>query len=252
MPTTVLAQNDAGIGVKNSVNAFGKKNFIGTFAPAYAIINDAEFLKSLPMRDWMAGTAEAIKVALIKDAAFFESLEQSVASLLSRDMSAMQSLIHRCAQLHLDHITKGGDPFELGSSRPLDFGHWSAHKIEALAGHTIRHGEAVAIGIELDAAYSFLNGYLDEGALFRITSLFDALGFSKWRDHLNLLLENGRLSAALREFQEHLGGELHITLLSAIGRAVDVHSIDHDKMLGAIELIMSLSRSVARSEVAAA
>ncbi len=252
MPTTVLAQNDAGIGVKNSVNAFGKKNFIGSFAPAYAIVNDAAFLRSLPMRDWMAGTAEAIKVALIKDATFFEFLEQSSAHLLSRHMSVMQTLIYRCAQLHLDHITKGGDPFELGSSRPLDFGHWSAHKLEALAGHTIRHGEAVAIGIELDAAYSLLNGQLHERDFARITTLFDILGFSVWRDHLTLLLQDEHLATALHEFQEHLGGELHITLLSAIGTAVDVHSIDLGRMRDAIRLVTSLPRSSARSEIRAA
>lgn len=252
MPTTVLAQNDAGIGVKNSVNAFGKKNFIGSFAPAYAIVNDAVFLRSLPMRDWMAGTAEAIKVALIKDATFFEFLEQSSAHLLSRHMPVMQTLIHRCAQLHLDHITKGGDPFELGSSRPLDFGHWSAHKLEALAEHTIRHGEAVAIGIELDAAYSLLSGQLGELDFARITTLFDVLGFSVWRDHLMLLLQDEHLSTALNDFQEHLGGELHITLLSAIGTAVDVHSIDLGRMRDAIKLVTSLPRSPARCEILAA
>jgi 3-dehydroquinate synthase len=248
MPTTVLAQNDAGIGVKNSVNAFGKKNFIGTFAPAYAIINDSSFLPSLPERDWIAGTAEAVKVALIRDAHLFDFLEQNANHLLSRDMPVMQELIQRCAQLHMDHITKGGDPFELGSSRPLDFGHWSAHKIEALAHHVIRHGEAVAIGIELDAAYSYLSGYLREDDFRRITSLFDTLGFSEWREHLTLLMPNGYLSTALNEFKEHLGGVLHITLLSSIGKAIDVHVIDEEKMLEAIDLVTSLPRSRMRQD----
>lgn len=244
VPTTVLAQNDAGIGVKNSVNAYGKKNFIGTFAPARAIINDSHFLRSLPQRDWIAGIAEAVKVSLIKDPMFFAYLEKHAEALLRRDMPTMQYVIRRCAQLHLDHISKGGDPFELGSSRPLDFGHWAAHKIEALSGHAIRHGEAVAIGIELDATYSYFAGLITDDELSRITTLFDALGFSKWRDHLSLLVEGERLENALNEFKEHLGGVLTITLLRRIGLGLDVHEIDAHRMRQAVEAVRGLPRTV--------
>ena len=76
VPTTVLSQNDSGIGVKNSVNAFGKKNFLGTFAPPFAVFNDFTFLTTLSDRDWRAGISEAIKVALLKDATFFAFLEE--------------------------------------------------------------------------------------------------------------------------------------------------------------------------------
>src|SRR5204862_561409 len=75
IPTTVLSQNDSGIGVKNGVNAFGKKNFLGTFAPPFAVINDSGFLTTLDDRDWRSGIAEAIKVALIKDAPFFNFIK---------------------------------------------------------------------------------------------------------------------------------------------------------------------------------
>lgn len=243
VPTTVLAQNDAGIGVKNSVNAYGKKNFIGTFAPARAIINDSHFLRSLPQRDWIAGIAEAVKVSLIKDPMFFAYLEKHAEALLRRDMSTMQYVIRRCAQLHLDHISKGGDPFELGSSRPLDFGHWAAHKIEALSGHTIRHGEAVAIGIELDTMYSCLTGLISDEELARVATLFDTLGFSKWRDHLSLLADGERLENALNEFKEHLGGVLTITLLRRIGLRLDVHEIDAHRMRQAVEAVRGLPRT---------
>ncbi|MEY4668341.1 MAG: 3-dehydroquinate synthase AroB [Pseudomonadota bacterium] len=243
VPTTVLAQNDAGLGVKNSINAFGKKNFIGTFAPARAIINDARFLESLPQRDWIAGVAEAIKVSLIKDPLFFTYIEKHAAELARRDMPVMQHVIRRCAQLHLDHISKGGDPFELGSSRPLDFGHWSAHKIEALSGHSIRHGEAVAIGIELDATYSHLVGFITREELCRVTAVCDSLGFSKWRGYLAMLLEGRRLEDALHEFKEHLGGVLTITLLRRIGEGGDVHEIRSDLMREAISKVMELPRT---------
>ncbi|CAN0592407.1 unnamed protein product, partial [Ectocarpus sp. 12 AP-2014] len=85
IPTTVLSQNDAAVGVKNSVNIFGKKNFLGTFAPPFAIINDSDFLKTLEQRDWISGVAEAIKVALIKDKTFFEYIAKHAVDLKNRD-----------------------------------------------------------------------------------------------------------------------------------------------------------------------
>jgi 3-dehydroquinate synthase len=147
VPTTVLSQNDSGVGVKNSVNFFGKKNFLGTFAPPVAVINDSDFLLTLDDRHWRAGISEAIKVALIKDRRFFEWIETNVSRLSNREMEPMQYLIHRCAEMHTEHIGRGGDPFEKGSSRPLDFGHWAAHKLEQLTNFEVLHGEAVAIGI---------------------------------------------------------------------------------------------------------
>jgi len=159
VPTTTLAQNDSGVGVKNAINFFGKKNWVGTFAPAWAVLNDFRFLTTQPDRVWREGIAEAIKVALIKDAAFFEFLEGAAGGLARRNMGAMQELVYRCAALHVQHICTGGDPFETGSSRPLDFGHWSAHKLEQMTDHALHHGEAVAVGIALDVTYSHLKGW---------------------------------------------------------------------------------------------
>ena len=162
IPTTVLSQNDSGVGVKNGVNYRGKKNFLGTFVPPVAVFNDSQFLNTLDDRDWRSGIAEAVKVALIKDAAFYAWIEAHAEALAARDQSAMDYLIHRCAEMHLAHIS-GGDPFEMGSSRPLDFGHWSAHKLEQLTDFELRHGEAVAIGIALDSLYSPTNRLADRG-----------------------------------------------------------------------------------------
>ena len=161
IPTTVLSQNDSGIGVKNSINYFGKKNFLGTFAPPVAVFNDAHFLTTLSERDWCSGISEAVKVALIKDSAFFNWLEQYATAMANRDMQAMHYQIKRSAELHMQHIASG-DPFEMGSARPLDFGHWSAHKLEQLSNFTVRHGEAVGMGIALDSTYSYLLGRISE------------------------------------------------------------------------------------------
>ena len=239
-PTTVLAQNDSGVGVKNGINAFEKKNFLGTFAPPFAVLNDFGFLRTLSDRDWRAGISEAVKVALIKDAPFFDFLEQHADRLVGRDMAAMQELILRCARLHLDHIATSGDPFELGSSRPLDFGHWAAHKLEQLSGYRIRHGEAVAIGIALDATYSMMAGMLHEGAWERILQLLHALGFRLFERELWPHPERSATPAILRglaEFREHLGGELTVMLLHDIGQGFETHEMDENRILRSLEIL---------------
>lgn len=229
MPSTVLSQNDSGVGVKNGINHFGKKNFLGTFAPPLAVFNDSKLLESLEDRDWRSGMSEAIKVALIKDADFFHKLESHAAALKARDMQAMDMLIQECARLHVQHIGSG-DPFEWGSSRPLDFGHWSAHKLEQLCQFSLRHGEAVAIGMALDVLYSVKLGWLDAPDAERILQLLEHLGFSLFHPDL----EQPALLAGLEEFREHLGGALTIMLLRGIGRGENVHDMDQDLLRSCI------------------
>ena len=234
IPTTVLAQNDAAIGVKNGINVYGKKNYMGTFAPPYAVINDSAFLKTLSDRDWRSGISEAIKVALIKDPGFYEWMEDHAEHLVDRDMATMEELIYRCAALHLDHIA-GKDPFEFGSSRPLDFGHWAAHKLEHLTDFNVRHGEAVAIGIALDSTYSWLKGLLSQEDLKRIIHLIKTLGFELYVPELS----GEALLEGLEEFREHLGGELTIMLLEGIGKGVEVHEMDGGFILQSVEKLKS-------------
>lgn len=221
IPTTVLSQNDSAVGVKNSINAFGKKNYLGTFTPPFAVLNDFTFLESLEDRDWSSGISEAIKVALIKDLDFFEWLEKEAPALARREMVPMQAHIIRSAQHHMMHIASA-DPFEFGSSRPLDFGHWAAHKLEKLSQFRIRHGEAVAIGIALDSAYSYLQGRIEKADLIRIFKLFHTLGLALYASELH----EEALLQGLKEFQEHLGGRLTIMLLDKLGKGVEVHEMD--------------------------
>ena len=239
VPTTTLSQNDSGVGVKNGINFFGKKNFIGTFAPAYAVLNDFRFLESLPDREWRGGIAEAIKVALIKDADFFEFIEENAQSLAERDRDAMSELVRRCAELHVRHICEGGDPFEMGSSRPLDFGHWSAHKLEQVTNYQLRHAEAVAIGLALDVTYSALQGWISDEDAERVLQVLEIVGFDLYAPELDAHADDldhpDSVFRGLREFREHLGGELTIQMLRAIGEGFNVHSVDEELMMQAIE-----------------
>lgn len=242
VPTTVLSQNDSAVGVKNGINAFGKKNFIGTFAPPYAIINDSDFLKTLEQRDWISGISEALKVSLIMDADFFHYIEKNTLELKERDVEAMQYTIYKCAEIHMQHIGQGGDPFESGSSRPLDFGHWAAHKLEQMTGYSLRHGEAVAKGIALDVTYAHLIGLIDGKTMDRIVEVFEKIGFD-----LNISIETdeklNQLLKGIQEFREHLGGRLTITLISGIGKKHDVHEIDLNIMKKALNILNQRCKS---------
>ena len=239
VPTTVLAQDDSAVGVKNGINAFGKKNFVGSFAPPHAVLNDFDLLTTLSERDWRAGISEAVKVALLKDDAFFRWIEDHAADLNARSLPAMAYLVHRSAELHLNHIATSGDPFELGSSRPLDFGHWAAHKLEQLSNHALRHGEAVAIGIALDSTYSRLTGSLASDDWSRILDVFEAVELPIWHAELATPGTGGRpaVLAGLEEFREHLGGRLTIMLLERIGSGFEVHELDEAVLLEASDLL---------------
>jgi 3-dehydroquinate synthase len=236
IPTTVLSQNDSGIGVKNGINYKRKKNFLGTFAPPVAVFNDDEFLSTLSDRDYRSGISEAIKVALIKDAEFFSWLEDRALQLAARDAESMNYLIRHCAKLHMDHIA-GDDPFETGSARPLDFGHWAAHKLEQLSDFRVLHGEAVAMGIALDSVYSFLTGMLTEEKALRILNVLTDLHFNISDPIIHIKDVGSPILKGLAEFQEHLGGLLSVTLLTDLGTGQEVHEMDHQLLIAASDYV---------------
>jgi 3-dehydroquinate synthase len=249
VPTTVLSQNDSGVGVKNGINAFGAKNFLGTFAPPFAVINDGDFLRTLDARDQRAGMAEAIKVALIRDVRFFDWLEENVGALAAFEPNAMAAQIRWAAEIHLRHIASAGDPFETGSARPLDYGHWAAHKLEGLTHHALRHGEAVAIGMALDCRYSLEAGLIGKPDCDRILALLKNLGFALWSDALDELGADGEpaVLGGLRDFQEHLGGELSVTLLTGIGTRVEAHEMDAKLIKRSIDFLRQDARQTAHT-----
>ncbi len=234
-PTTTLAQADSGVGVKNGINGFGKKNYMGSFAPPWAVICDEQLLASLGPRDWRSGFVEAVKVACIKDRAFFEDIESSIAGINARDLRAAMPIVQQSALWHLKHITQNGDPFEMTAARPLDFGHWAAHKLEQMTWFRLRHGEAVAIGIAIDVTYAAMKGLLPEDEATRVKDALVALGFDLYDPAME---QTDDLMQGLEEFREHLGGQLTITMLRAIGNPVDVHDIDRAVMTEAIRSLL--------------
>jgi len=230
IPTTTLAQNDAGIGVKNGINQYGKKNCIGTFYLPVAVINDSRFLETLPFDHFIGGVAEAFKIALIRDKSFFLFLEKNCALLKQRDSKAVEETIERCARLHLHHIAHSGDAFETGSSRPLDYGHWSAHKLEMLSGFSMGHGQAVSVGIALDSYYAWQQSLISQAELDRIITALINCGLPVWSHYLETTDTSGRLEIenGLEEFRQHLGGRLTFTMPHGIGEKCERHEMDFD------------------------
>ena len=237
-PTTTLAQGDSGVGVKNAINFFRKKNWIGTFAVPWAVINDAALLTTLPSRDFRCGFSEAIKVSLLKSSKDFDELCQNAKQIANREMDVAFAAIKKSCLWHLKHITRGGDPFEALEARPLDFGHWSAHKVEQMSGYRLRHGEAVGIGVAIDCIYSSRVFGFPEHDMRRVIQCLKDFNLPLWDSTLN---DFEVLQSGLEEFRQHLGGRLTITMLEDVGDPIDVHEIDVDEMRTSIEELRDLA-----------
>lgn len=239
VPTTTLAQADSGVGVKNAVNWFNKKNWKGTFATPWAVVNDERLLEGLSDRDFRCGFSEAVKVSLLKSPEFFQFLTNAAESIAAREQPQTSLAIRESVLLHLWHITRGGDPFELQQARPLDFGHWSAHKLEAITKYRLRHGEAVAIGVAVDTVYSHLQLGLPRSVADDTLKTLLGLQLPIWDSALN----ESVIFDGLEEFRQHLGGELTITLIKQVGQPIDVHSIDRGAMREAMAYVAESATS---------
>jgi len=228
LPSTTLSQADGGVGVKTGVNLGDTKNLLGTFAPPFAVVNDAALLATLPRDVMLDGVAEAFKVAIIKDAEFFEFLCCAAEKLSAGEPKAVEETVRRSAVLHLEHIREGADPFEMGDARPLDFGHWSAHRLEGLSGYAVRHGQGVAVGIALDSYYAWRKELVSRAELDRILAALRRAGLRLWHPLVGARSASGQLLLleGLEQFREHLGGKLSITLPHGIGRRIEVHEMD--------------------------
>ena len=236
-PTTTLGQADSGVGVKNAINAYGKKNWKGTFSVPWAVVNDQTLIANLPDRDFRAGFSEAVKVSLLKSPSAFRFLCDHAKAIANRDWNAVMPAIRSSVLMHLHHITHGGDPFEMQEARPLDFGHWSAHKLEHLTHFRLRHGEAVSIGVALDTVYSHLVHGLDLSDVQRTLKVLTDLGLPLFDNEL----AEQAIFDGLEEFRQHLGGRLTVTMLRAVGQSINVHEIDQPAMRKAIEIVREQS-----------
>ncbi|HHT9109726.1 MAG TPA: 3-dehydroquinate synthase [Candidatus Brocadiaceae bacterium] len=237
IPTTVLSQCDSGVGVKTGINYYNTKNYFGTFTPPYAVINDFRFIRSLGVRDILSGVAEAFKVAIIKDKTFLNFLARNGSALKKQNAKAIKKMISHSAELHADHIAKGDDPFEMGSARPLDFGHWSGHYIETLTGYTLKHGESVVLGLMIDMIIARELKLVTVREFNKVLEGLKAWDFKLWHPILEKREKNGKLSIAngLEEFRQHIGGELNLVMPDGLGKSCLLKSISAEQIETAVK-----------------
>jgi len=248
LPTTSLSQADGGVGVKSGVNYFGKKNWVGAFGVPAAVINDFDFLRALPAAAARGGVVEAFKVGLIREPRLANFIAKNAARLARREPAVVEKVIQESARLHLRHIATGGDPFEMGAARPLDYGHWVAHKLEQMSHFGLSHGDAVAVGLALDARYAAATGWLPARDARRIAKVLETLGCDLGDGRKNplvrrLLAQRDRrgkfaVLAGLEEFRQHLGGALTLTLLRAWGRGEETRVVDLELMAQVIDEVI--------------
>lgn len=197
----------------------------------------------MPQPLLLDGIAEAVKVAAIKDARFFRAIERAAPQIRRRNLPVIRRTLKRCAQLHMQHIATSGDPFEHGAARPLDYGHWSAHKLETLSRHRLSHGHAVAIGISLDALYAARTGHLPLADAHRLIQTLRTCGLPIWAPALTRKNKRGQLAIfdGLEDFRAHLGGELTLTLPAPLGARVEIHHVNRPLMKTCLDELCTLA-----------
>jgi 3-dehydroquinate synthase len=227
IPTTLLAQVDSSVGGKTGVNHPLGKNMIGAFYQPRCVIADADVLDTLDDRQLSAGLAEVIKYGLIRDAEFFEWLENNIEALLARDKQALAYAIERSCINKAEIVAE--DETESGIRATLNLGHTFGHAIETGAGYgQYLHGEAVAIGTCQAADLSKRKGWLNEGDVARIIALFK-------KARLPVLppeqIDADRYLELMAVDKKNVDGQIRLILLEKIGRAtlpvdVDQHLLE--------------------------
>jgi 3-dehydroquinate synthetase len=230
VPSTLIGQIDAGVGVKTGINVGDSKNRLGSYFAPIACINDPSLMATLPTRHVASGLAEAIKVAIMRDECLFNIIEQRGADALASRMAGEvdAEIIDRAikgmvAELK-DNLT------ESSLERFMDFGHTFSPSFELT--HNLLHGEAVAVDMVLCCAIATIRGMLAHKELTRVVNVLVALG-------LPVVVEPtdaGKLMRALRESTVHRGGKQRLALPTAIGGAVFVEGIGQDDIVDALAL----------------
>ena len=221
VPTTLLAQVDAGVGLKGAVNFGGHKNYLGCFRPPARVLIDPSFLDSVPLAEVTSGAAEILKMALVRDFALVQQLRQYGRELVSSGFASPSGLgadvIDRSVELMLEEL--GANPYEeYGLRRLVDFGHTFSTRLEELCGWQVRHGEAVAVDMALSSAMAAELGLLTEMDLREILTLISDLGLPLYSS----LIDETVVFEAVEAATGHRGGALNLVVPTGLGSATFV------------------------------
>ena len=213
VPTTLLAQVDSSVGGKTGVNHKLGKNMIGTFWQPRLVWIDIATLKTLPRRELLAGLAEVIKYGIIYDEKLFEFLEVNREKILNLDSNALTHIIKRSCEIKADVVSK--DERESGLRSILNYGHTIGHAIETVTGYTrFLHGEAVAIGMCLEARLSQMINLIDKDRVSKIKAVIDSYGLPS---EMPANIDMNSILSSMQLDKKAVAGELKFILPEKIG-----------------------------------
>jgi len=215
VPTTLLAMIDASIGGKTGVDTPAGKNMVGAFHPPCAVIVDPLLLISLPAPDRRAGLAEALKHGVIADTVYFERVATLAPKLIAagaEGMTAMVETVARAIAIKCDVVRR--DEREQGLRQVLNFGHTIGHAVELVSNYSIAHGEAVAIGMVIEARIAERLGVAESGTADRITTALAGAGLPT---AVPSELAPGAIVSATRSDKKARAGAVRYALPSRIG-----------------------------------
>jgi 3-dehydroquinate synthase len=227
VPTTLLAQVDSSVGGKTGVNHVAGKNMIGAFHQPQAVIADTSVLDTLDDREVSAGLAEVVKYGLIRDARFFDWIEDNIDSLVNREPKALAYIIEQSCRNKADVVAE--DERESGIRAILNLGHTFGHAIETGLGYgTWLHGEAIALGMLMAADLSHRMGWIDSEVCDRIESMLLKLNLPVT---LPDNFDTGRMRELMSVDKKAKDGKLFLILLKGIGEAVVTDKFDEDLLM---------------------
>lgn len=225
VPTTLIGQVDAAIGIKGGVNFLGKKSALGCFYAPSAVFVDPTFLRTLPEEHLRAGFSEILKIALVRDRALYELMERAAIQLIETrfedPVPAGRRILWKAIVGMVEELE--GNIYEDQTYRRLvDFGHTFSPLLEARSGYQLSHGEAVAVDMALSITLSFRLGLMSRLSRDRILTLISDLGLPVHSPLLNEALVRESLSAA----RAHRGGRVNLALPVEIGSATFMENAD--------------------------
>ena len=214
IPTTLLSQVDSSVGGKTAINHPLGKNMIGAFHQPRAVLIDTDTLNTLQPREYRAGLAEVIKHGVIRDAAYFDAIEQHLPAILARQSEALAWVVKRSCEIKAEVVAQ--DERESGLREILNFGHTFGHAIEAGLGYgQWLHGEAVGCGMVLAAELSHRLGLMPADFVVRLRDLIERAGLPVCAPDLGL----AKYMELMRVDKKAEDGEIRFVVIESLGRA---------------------------------
>lgn len=232
VPTTIEAAVDAAVGGKTAVNHTVGKNMVGAFHQPSAVVMDTDFLETLPQRDFIAGLAESVKHAVIRDPAFFDWHVENAAQLVARDPQIISEAISWNVAIKADVVAQ--DEREHGLRAILNHGHTVGHALELRAEYGLRHGECVALGMLVENEIAVRRGLLDAGLAARIRELIATVGLPTKLPEA--IPADQVLSAAARD-KKNRGGKTVYLIITALGQTLRLDDVSDAEVAAALETI---------------